>query len=110
LIVRAADGQAVAYVYYFDERQGKPGRLVSREEAEDVAARIVALADGPMAPATTVAAAEYPAAVEAPVREGGSGSACSPGQALTSNPVRLCRPFLAHRRNKGGQALRTKWA
>jgi hypothetical protein len=70
LIVRAAGGQAVAYVYYFDERQDKPGRLVSREEAEDAAARIVTLADGPMAPATTVAAAEYPAAVDAP-SEGG---------------------------------------
>jgi hypothetical protein len=44
--VRAAGGQAVACVYYFDERQGKPGRLVSRDEAEDVAARIVTLADG----------------------------------------------------------------
>jgi hypothetical protein len=80
LIVRAADGQAVAYLYYFDERHGKPGRLVSREEAEDVAARIVALADGPMAPATTVAAAEYPAAVEAPVREGGADQPARPAR------------------------------
>jgi hypothetical protein len=55
LIVRATGGQAVAYVYYFDERQGKLGKLVSREEAEDVAARIVTPADGPPAPATTVA-------------------------------------------------------
>src|SRR5271156_4185743 len=43
LIVRAAGGQAVAYVYYFDKGQGKMGKLVSREEAEDLAARIVTL-------------------------------------------------------------------
>jgi hypothetical protein len=81
--VRAAGGQAVACVYYFDERQGKPGRLVSRDEAEDVAARIVTLADGLTAPAPTVATAALPAAVQA--RSGKGEAYPFPSRASHSN-------------------------
>jgi hypothetical protein len=41
LIVRAADGQAVAYIYYFDEEQGYSGKkLVCREEAAECIASL----------------------------------------------------------------------
>jgi hypothetical protein len=43
-IVRAANGQAVAYIYYFNEEQGcSGGKLVCREEAEDIAECITRL-------------------------------------------------------------------
>ena len=47
-IVRAGNGQAVAYIYYFDEDQGNSaGKLLSRDEAEEIAAKIARLPDLP---------------------------------------------------------------